>query len=206
MDHLPTPDEFPDQPDLAVKVCPAVRADLARRDPPLNYMQSLRYFAREADSACLALPFKYATILAWVDQVNELINWYHAMVKEPGDAHRGLLYRARELARAEFCQNAPCAQVVEISYIQGRAEEVYGTLEGALAVYRWCLDEIVAKEDATPVQKIVDLIKKRAKLVADILADSTFLEAAGKAEAEAPTTTSAGMQEQQPGRGEERSR
>lgn len=169
MDGLPTPDEFPDQPDLAVKVCAAIRTDLARRDPPLDYIQSLRYFDREADDAWLSLPFKYASILQWNDEVDEVVNWYGSMLKEPG-WHGALLYRVRALMHSERFEYARRVQVAQVSLVGGLVEEQYGSMEKALAVYEWCLKEVVAEHADAGVQQFGEMMKERVKLITDFLA------------------------------------
>lgn len=197
MDHLPTPDEFPEQPDLAAKVCAAVRADLARHDPPLSYIESLRYFAREADDAWLSLPFKYASILAFNDEVDEVVNWYGSMLNEPG-AHRGLLDRVRALMRSERFEYAPRVQVAQVSLVGGLVEEQYGSMEKALAVYEWCLKQVVAEHadadaDADAgLQEFGEIMKQRVKLISDFLAIGSSADEVEKA---GTATTAAGTAE-----------
>lgn len=164
------PTSSSDQPDLAVKVCKAVRADLALRDPPLNYIQALRYFERKADVAWLSLPFKYASILAFNDEVDEVVNWYGDMMKEPSNAHRPLLYRVRALMRSERFEYAPRVQVAQVSLVWGLVEEQYGTMKGALMAYEWCLGKVVGEHADAGIQELGEKMKKRIKLINDWLA------------------------------------
>ncbi|GAA5903300.1 hypothetical protein JCM5296_005657 [Sporobolomyces johnsonii] len=147
---LPPASDFPDQQELAEEVLQRVRDDLAQRppqQPPLSSFDELKYFRREADLADLDLPFKWADILNWREEIEGLLQCYSQLAAEPSTL-RPLLYRIRAVIRSERYEYATRTDQALVALLWGLIEEKNGNRDEAKAAWEWALENVVG-ENAT---------------------------------------------------------
>ncbi|GAA5860797.1 hypothetical protein JCM1840_001972 [Sporobolomyces johnsonii] len=144
---LPPASDFPDQQELAEEVLQRVRDDLARRPPqkpPFSSFDELKYFRREADLAGLHLPFKWADILNWRENIEGLLHCYSQLAAEPSTL-RPLLYRIRAVIRSERYKYATKTDRALVALLWGLVEEKNGNRDEAKAAWEWALENVVGE-------------------------------------------------------------
>ena len=139
---LPKVEDFPEQQDLAALLPALTRESTTDDEPPLSDCQQLAKFLQLAAQENLTLPFEWAAVLSWEEELDALIESYAALIACP-ETSRGLLLWIREITRRErfvkFC-NTHNQGLVGLYW--GLAERACGSKAKSEQVWRWALNQV----------------------------------------------------------------
>lgn len=134
----PTINDFPDQKVLAASVLSSVASKAEQLD--LAPIDRLALLSQEADAAGLDLPFVTVAILAWRNQIRELLALY-AQTKDTPAVAKPLLLQTRALVRSERFDYATTLEMATVSLVWGLLERQCGSESKAVAAWEWAVEQ-----------------------------------------------------------------
>lgn len=104
-------------------------------------MEELKLFRLRADQAMLSLPFKYAEIIAWDDEIARLIDWTDSIDQQLSTLP-ALVAHVRDIVRSKRFECATSADQATIVLVWSGIEDKFGETEKAVAALKWGLAKL----------------------------------------------------------------
>ena len=155
----PTIEDFADRPDQASHILEQAHGKLAMMKEPPTGIDELRYFRRRADEQSLTLPFKYAEILEWKDEITSLVQRVDAMQRREVSPEIHLLFHARAIVRSTRFRCATIGDQATIVLCWAKIECRFGRVENAEAALNWGIAKLSREPKSAGTRRFVEMME-----------------------------------------------